>query len=150
MFLLSTKMCIVSCHELIKGYYAGHKTKATLLAEKFNLNIRTLNPSLNKMTHAGLLKSQVGGIDRGYIFTRDPKEITLYDIINAIEGFSYMKNCEDALHGATCAIDTCDNCILYNTSKLITDNAKEQYKKISIYDMYYNEEYRDFKTAATL
>ncbi|MFI3333243.1 MAG: hypothetical protein SNI51_05835 [Rikenellaceae bacterium] len=81
MLLLSTRMCIISSSQLIKGYYAGQKTTATSLSEKYNLNIRTLNPALNKMTRAGILKSQVGGVDRGYIFARDPKEISVMTLL---------------------------------------------------------------------
>ncbi len=132
-------MCIISCSELIRGYYTGRKITATHLAEKFDLNIRTLNPSLNKMTHAGILKSQVGGVDRGYIFTRDPKNITVYDVVNAVEGFAYMKNCKNALQGATCSISDCSNCIMFSAAAKIVDFTKEEYKKITIYDLFFNQ-----------
>lgn len=132
-------MCIMCCPELIAGYYAGQKTTATLLAEKFGLNIRTLNPSLNKMTHAGILRSQVGGVDRGYIFTRDPREISVYDIVEAVEGFSYMKTCEEALDGSKCSKEDCTLCPLFETSAQIRDYTKEQYKKISILDLFLKE-----------
>ncbi len=133
---MSTRMCIISCAELIKGYESGKKITATLLAEKYKLNIRTLNPSLNKMTHAGLLKSQVGGVDRGYILARHPKEISIYDIVEAVEGLSYMKNCKEALHGANCENGDCEDCWLHKASMKVTDFAREEFKKVSIHDLY--------------
>ncbi len=133
-------MCIISCSEFIKGYYAGQKTTATSLAEKFKLNIRTLNPALNKLTRAGILRSQVGGVDRGYILTRDPREISIYDIIIASQGVNYMKTCDVALKGASCALPDCNDCVLFKTSKKITDRISEEYKKISIYDLYHNHD----------
>ncbi|MFR9528007.1 MAG: Rrf2 family transcriptional regulator [Rikenellaceae bacterium] len=140
MILLSTRMCIICCSEFIRGYYAGQKTTATSLAEKFKLNIRTLNPALNKLTRAKILRSQVGGVDRGYILTRDPHDISIYDIIIASQGVNYMKTCNVALKGATCALPDCNDCILFKTSKMITDQISEEYKKISIYDLYHNQE----------
>ncbi len=145
MLLLSTRMCIISCAEFIKGYHAGQKITATLLAEKFNLNIRTLNPSLNKMTHAGILKSQVGGVDRGYIFTRNPKEISLYDVIAAVQDIGNMKNCKDAVHGAACVFTDCTTCKLYNANNAIMEFAREQFKNISIHDLYINEQHQELK-----
>ncbi len=133
-------MCIISCSEFIKGYYAGQKTTATTLAQKFGLNIRTLNPSLNKLTHAGILRSQVGSVDRGYIFSRDPKEISIYEIVNATEGFDYMKNCKQMLAGVSCAHKECDDCILYKASSSIVDFSREEYKKISVYDLFMGKE----------
>lgn len=138
MLLKSTRVCIICCSEFIDSYYAGHKITATSLADKYNLNIRTLNPSLNKMKHKGILQSQVGGMDRGYIFARDPKEITVYEVIEAVQGFGYMANCKDFLNGAKCAKEDCTECQLYLTSKFVTDFAKEQFKLISIYDMFKN------------
>ncbi len=129
-------MCIICCSDLIKSYYAGNKITATSLADKYNLNIRTLNPSLNKMKQKGILQSQVGGVDRGYIFARDPKEITVYEVIEAVQGFGYMENCKDFLNGAKCAKDDCSECHLHLTSKYVTDFAREQYKYISVYDLF--------------
>ncbi len=129
-------MCIISCASLINGYYAGHKVTATSLAEQFGLNIRTLNPSLNKLTRAGILRSQVGGPDRGYIFARDPKQISIYDVIEAVEGMSYMKTCTEALKGARCKTADCTVCSLYKSSAKVIDFAREQYKKTSIYDLF--------------
>lgn len=136
MLLMSTRMCIICCSCFIDGYYAGQKTTATNLAEKFGLNIRTLNPSLNKLTHAGILRSQVGGVDRGYIFARDPKDITVYDIIDTVQGLDYMKNCKNSLKGAKCMLENCEECELYKTSMNVIDFAREQYKSTTIYDLF--------------
>ncbi len=129
-------MCIISCSEFIKGYYAGQKITATSLSEKYNLNIRTLNPALNKMTRAGILKSQVGGIDRGYIFARDPKEISVYDVIDAIQGLEYMKCCTELVHEATCERGTCEGCKLFQNTNSIVDFARERFKNTTVYDLF--------------
>ncbi|MFR9530646.1 MAG: Rrf2 family transcriptional regulator [Rikenellaceae bacterium] len=136
---MSTRMCIICCSELINGYYAGHKVTATTLADKFGLNIRTLNPSLNKMKNKGILKSQVGGIDRGYIFARDPHEISVCEVIEAVEGFGYMPNYTDFINGAKCSNKDCEHCHLHQASKVVIDFAKEQYKNISIFDLFENK-----------
>ncbi len=139
MFLMSTKMCIISCSAFIDGYYAGTKTTATSLAKRFGLNIRTLNPSLNKLIQAGILRSQVGGVDRGYIFTRDPKEITLCDIIEAIEGFSDTHKRRDELRDVLSSIDKSVDEKLAETTERVDNYAREQYKQISVYDLFRKE-----------
>lgn len=139
MFLMSTKMCIISCSAFVDGYYAGRKTTATSLAKKFGLNIRTLNPSLNKLIHAGILRSQVGGVDRGYIFTRDPKEITIADIIEAVEGFSSTTKRSNALRDVLSSIDQSVDQRLSDTHDQVANFAREQYSKITIYDLFKKE-----------
>lgn len=140
MLLMSTRMCIICCSELINGYYAGTKTKATFLADKFNMNIRTLNPSLNKLIKAGILKSQVGGVDRGYTFNRDPKEVTIYDIIYAVQGFDFLKNCKDAIEGSKCNLTDCTTCKLFDATNSILEIAQEKYKSITIFDLFMKEQ----------
>ncbi len=146
MFLMSTRACIICCAELINGYHTGQKTPATLLAKKFSINIRTLNPSLNKMTRAGILKSQVGGADRGYIFARDPKDISLYEVVEAIQGFDYMRDCKEVTQ-ATCSLDSCANCPFYHASKQITDYSRELLKEISITDLFKGDKHSELLAA---
>ncbi|MFI3285387.1 MAG: Rrf2 family transcriptional regulator [Rikenellaceae bacterium] len=129
-------MCIICCSEFIKGYNSGQKITATSLSEKFNLNIRTLNPSLNKMTHAGILRSQVGGVDRGYIFARDPKDISVYEIVAAVQDLGNLKNCKEAVDGASCFFSNCDSCKLYMTNNAIMNYARSLYNDLSIYDLF--------------
>ena len=43
-------------------------------------------PSLRRIAQVGILKSRVGGLDRGFMLFRDPELMFLYKIIIALEG----------------------------------------------------------------
>jgi len=55
------------------------------IAEKETLSVRFLEQAMNRLKEKGLVES-VRGPHGGYRLTRAPKEMTLSDVINAMEG----------------------------------------------------------------
>lgn len=136
MFLVSTRICLIACCYLVEGYEQGRKVAAPEISEKCNLHVRTLNKVLIKLVKEGILISQVGGNDRGYIFARSPKEITLFEILNAVEGYSRMMPCRDVMRDLKCVIADCDSCLFCKIANQNMNYAIEQYKGVTMYDHY--------------
>ena len=74
--------------------------RASALAEQLGLAPRHLEARLQRLVHAGLLRS-IRGPRGGYVLARERRQIRLLDIIAAAEGLS-----EHALHAAVRAAIT--------------------------------------------
>jgi Rrf2 family iron-sulfur cluster assembly transcriptional regulator len=68
--------------------------RASVLADKLGLAPRHLEARLQKLVHAGLLRS-IRGPRGGYVLARERRQIRLLDIVAAAEGLS-----DHALHAA--------------------------------------------------
>jgi Rrf2 family nitric oxide-sensitive transcriptional repressor len=65
---------------------------ANTLHEILGIHRQYLRRLLTKLTHDGFIKSSRGKYG-GYEFARDPALIYLYEIIDALEGFSGFEGC---------------------------------------------------------
>ena len=113
MLLLSTRLFLIVSSSLIKGYSDKVKITAPNIAKEFNMNSRALMPALRRLTQVGLLNSQVGGSNPGFILARDPAKISMYDIITALEGDFCMSSCRELVDDVKCEIQYCDDCSIY-------------------------------------
>lgn len=111
------------------------------MEERFKINPRTLAPALRLLTHAGILNSRTGGLDRGYILARDSREISLYDIVQTIQGEPMVECCMDSLKGMKCTFKMCQNgrCKLFNRLNEVMDMTRQKIGDISLYDQFYND-----------
>ena len=78
---------------------AGTKITGAALAEKQNIPERFLLKIMRSLTKAGIMKSY-RGVEGGFALQRAPKDITLYDIIDAVEGQTELQRC---LHDIGCS-----------------------------------------------
>ncbi len=136
MFHTSTRLALIASRFLVEAYYSGYKIPSTDLASEYNMNTRALMPALRKLTQAGVLRSQTGGTDPGFIFTRDPKTISLYEVITILEGETMMIKCSAVVNDICCDIEDCDNCIFYTLTKERIDNLKTKFKNVTLFDHY--------------
>ncbi len=121
---------------MVESYINKNMISAPELAEKFNINKRALMPSLHRLTQAGYLRSQIGGSNPGFIFTRDPRQISVTEIIRALEGELRMEPCRELLPDVNCACVDCESCMFHNSiNKLIAD-SKAILSKTTLYDLY--------------
>ena len=125
----STRLMLIASIHLAHGYNERKKIPAPYIAEKCNINPRALMPALRRLTQVGILNSKVGGIEPGFIFAKKPSEISMYDIINALEDNMRMTSCRELNAEIKCDIENCDDCAVYkifNTgiSKIIDDLKK--------------------------
>lgn len=132
MIRIGTRLGIIACRYLVKGYYDNRYICAPEIAEHYNMNVRSVMPSLRHLTHVGILRSRVGGNAPGFIFVKDPKQITLYQIMVALEGDIYFECCKDLVVGLKCDCTTRDNCSISALLNGIIDDASKQFTAISI------------------
>ena len=64
---------------------AGRPTKGDAIAQGQEIPLKFLENILSDLRHAGLVRSQRGA-DGGYWLNRRPEEISLADVIRAVEG----------------------------------------------------------------
>jgi Rrf2 family protein len=68
------------------------------LSERLHLPLRALTNILNKLTHQGLVVS-VRGAHGGYKLAKHPKDITLAELIEAVEGKVSLTRCSAGGNG---------------------------------------------------
>ena len=111
------------------AYMVRHKTQlpvtTKLIAKSEGIPEDYLAKVFQTLTKAGFVKS-VRGKRKGYIFDRQPEDISLLMLIEAIEGGSIFNDC--FLRHCECG-GTLDNCRIYsvwiNSTKKILDILKE-------------------------
>lgn len=131
--LFTTRLCIIACRHMVPYYYKGKHVKASEIAELYNFKVRSLSPSFTVLVKAGILSSQVGGRERGFIFALDPKTITLYDITHALEGESQIDFCEDALN---CQPLKCEDCSINHELRNLIEARRVILSSTTIYKHY--------------
>lgn len=92
------------------GYNA--RVTAKIIAEKESIPLRFLLKLLRKLKKAGIVKSYMGA-NGGYALNKEPEEITLKNVIEAIDG---------PIHLNRCLYDP-EKCNLYRTSKCPVHHA---------------------------
>lgn len=70
----------------------GTKITGAAMAEKQNIPERFLLKIMRSLTKAGIMKSY-RGVEGGFALNRQPKDITLYDVIDAVEGQTELQRC---------------------------------------------------------
>ena len=72
----------------------GARLSATVLAEATGIPLPTTQKLLGKLASAGLFESARGG-GGGFVLTRSPAQISLADVVEAVEGPIAMTSCVD-------------------------------------------------------
>lgn len=72
----------------------GARLSATVLADETGIPLPTTQKLLGRLAAAGLFRSARGG-GGGFVLTRGPKEISLADVVEAVEGPIAMTSCLD-------------------------------------------------------
>ena len=134
MLLLSTRIFLIASSYLIQSYSDKVRITAPNIANKCNVNSRALMPALRRLTQAGILKSQTGGREPGFMFARDPAKITISDIIIALEGETQMLSCREIIEDINCKIEKCENCKMYKIFKNRIETTDKDLKNTSLKD----------------
>lgn len=94
------------------------------IGEQMQVSLRFSLKILGKLSAAGLVKSFKGS-KGGYELARPASEITLLDVITAIEGPFYFARCLKH-DGEGCTRGACDHCAFQNVFGDITDSIRNQ------------------------
>ena len=96
---------------------AGEISRRACVTQSFTLKI------LRKLVSAGLVKS-FKGTHGGYIAAKEPGDMTLLEVIEAIEGTYRFSKClqDDSI----CNMGTAEGCCYRKVFESITDSVREQ------------------------
>ncbi|MEO1353285.1 MAG: Rrf2 family transcriptional regulator [Cyanobacteria bacterium J06635_15] len=81
-----SEYALLALIELSASHGSGEPMQIRYIAAQQNIPDRYLEQLLATLRRAGLVRSQRGA-KGGYLLTRDPWQITLFDIVSCIEGF---------------------------------------------------------------
>lgn len=101
------------------------------LAVESRLPLSTVSKLLKELLQSGLLSSH-RGVKGGYILARDPHEITLIEIIAAIEGPMALTECSTEISGL-CNIESF--CPIKSNQRIINQAVRGVLQKITLSDL---------------
>ena len=136
MLLLPTRLILIASTYLVQGYNKRIKITAPSIAQKCNVNHRALMPALRRLTQVVILRSQVGGNNPGFILTKDPSQITVFEVIDALENNLYMPSCREISEDLNCKMDNCSGCLIYNLVNRNISNTIRELKNTTLQDLY--------------
>ncbi len=120
-------------------YLAGRpdkkiQTGISTISRDLDLPAPFLAKILQQLVRHKILSS-LKGPHGGFSLLKDPKEITLYEIVKVIEGDDIFNNC--IIHGLSCreVHERGEECILHNDYSLIRRNLVDLFRKRTIHDL---------------
>lgn len=110
----------------------GTIEKANSIAQKENVPERFLFKILRKLRKAEIVKSFMG-VNGGYSLNKDPKDITVKDVIEAVDGPIYINRC--LIDPDLCNKGASDICVIHRAlgqvqEKLIADLDSINFKEM--------------------
>jgi Rrf2 family protein len=110
----------------------GTKITGAALAENQHIPERFLLKIMRSLTAAGVMKSY-RGVDGGFALQRPASEITLFDIIEAVEGQTELQRCLNDM--GTCTRECGGMCAIYAAFSDIQRQLAERLKAINFEDL---------------
>lgn len=111
-------------------------TDAKTIAEDVGVTLRFCLKILRKLTNTGVLKSYKGS-KGGYVMNKDPREVSLKEIIEIIEGPIVVSRCLDGTYDCR-RPDKGEVCKIQLSFLDITNKIKYEFAKVSIKDLIWN------------
>lgn len=108
------------------------KIEAKVISEQENIPLRFLLKLLRKLTHSKIIKSY-RGVNGGYALNMLPKDISLKDIIEVIEGPIYMNRC--LCDPSYCNLNRANKCDVHNALAKVQNNLINDLKSINFDDI---------------
>lgn len=114
----------------------GEKVEAKVISQTENIPHRFLLKLLRKLTACGIIKS-FRGVTGGYALNKEPKDITLYDIVVAIDGPIYVNRC--LYDPANCNLSKSSTCTIHKALGKIQSNLIKDLRSVT-FDKLLNSE----------
>ncbi|MCH3962867.1 MAG: Rrf2 family transcriptional regulator [Clostridium sp.] len=112
------------------GY--GEKIEAKSISKDQGIPLRFLLKLLRKLTLCGIIKSY-RGVNGGYSLNRIPENITLKDVIEAIDGPIYINRCLD--NPKNCNMEHGSYCVVNQALSRVQNNLLDELGQINFKDM---------------
>lgn len=101
------------------------------LAMESRLPLPTVSKVLKELLQSGLLVSH-RGIQGGYRLAKEPREISLADIIAALEGPVALTECSTEISGL-CDLEAC--CAIKQNQQVISQAVRGVLEKLTLFDL---------------
>ncbi len=95
-----SEYAILALLELASHYQSGEPMQIRQIAALQNIPDRYLEQLLATMRRGGLVKSQRGS-KGGYILSREPRKITIFEVMGCLEGLDKVRTCEEDVNAET-------------------------------------------------
>src|SRR5579864_8736533 len=115
---------------IARGHGASLRT-ARDLARESKLPLSTVSKLLKELLQSGLLTSH-RGIKGGYVLAKEPHEISVVEMIAAIEGPMALTECSTEVTGL-CNLEPC--CPIKNNQQIINQAVRGVLEKITLSDL---------------
>ncbi|PMP97593.1 MAG: transcriptional regulator [Thermodesulfobacterium geofontis] len=140
MFKLSTKgrYAVRAMYEIAKAYPNG--ITLDQISEDQDISRVYLAQILNRLRQARLIKSSRGP-GGGYVLRKEPSEISLYDILEPLEGPVCIASCLDPSDGC----DKIDECVVYPVWRKVAQYIECLLKQVKLSDLLKIETEKDKK-----
>jgi len=99
-FTAKTYYALVACVDLTRNFGQG-PLRAASIAEKHSIPTRFLELILNELKSAKLISSKRGA-DGGFYLSTEPEQVTVHDIVKAIEGDITIVDCDKVSDEGEC------------------------------------------------
>jgi Rrf2 family protein len=99
------------------------------LAEMYSIPQEALAKILQRLTREGLLISQYG-TNGGYSLARDPRQISAFEVIRAIEGPLFITSCS-----VDNDCEQSDYCTIREPLRKVSRSIEEVLQKVTIWDL---------------
>jgi FeS assembly SUF system regulator len=121
-------LVLLTC--MARSHGASLRTARDLALES-KLPLSTVSKLLKGLLQSGLLISH-RGIKGGYILSRDPHEISVLEVIAAVEGPMALTECSTDVSGL-CHIETC--CPIKTNQQIINQAVRGVLEKVMLSDL---------------
>ena len=119
------------------------------LARRLQVPLPALTNILNGLTHSGLVRS-VRGVNGGYRLAKRPGEITLGELIEAVEGpIKLTRCCSDAIDVDSQRCDLEDSCDLRGPLHRVQASFKRFLSQVTLLDLAWDRVSLDIEYANT-
>ena len=116
---------------LVVAYY-DQKRRVSIkeLQESAGLTGNQCKSTITLLLNAQILHSNVGGANRGYLFFKDPKEISVHEVIKVLQGIAYSQCNVKSL------TQTSEECLICKAINKGIAKMVEELQQITLYDFF--------------
>lgn len=113
---------------LTLSHMESDRLEAKVIAEQEAIPLRFLLKLLRKLNKANITKSYRGS-NGGYALAKEPKDINLRQVIEAIDGPIYVNRC--LLDPDACSAKKSNHCVIHHTLNSIRDHLVEDLERVN-------------------
>jgi Rrf2 family protein len=100
------------------------------VAKRQKISVKYLESIFATLRRAGIIKG-VRGANGGYMLIKDPADVTIYDIVLAMQGFISPVGCVDDI----CSCNNVNGCVTRMVWSTLTDSISKTLKSFTLADL---------------